>query len=260
VSKRPRRIAQPALGARVGAASAAIFSYIPARNFSQAFDQTSPSNFVRHGQKPARPTLYASILPFPDRTDMKSSVVLPFALAFAASASASDHVANGSFTTDLSGWTASGAGISFDAANGAPTAGSLRVNVPSASAGQSAVLTQCINFAPTGALDLLGSSRQQSAADATTLLRVVAYNATACSGTQLGTFGSTALSTETGTNGVWSRFGFSDATLPAAAQSFAVQIIVSFPNAGDSIDVSWDHIQFGEAGTLPVELMTFEVN
>jgi hypothetical protein len=206
------------------------------------------------------PTHYASTLAFKDRFAMKSTAVLLLALAFAGSASATDRVANGSFDTDLSGWTASGAGISFDATNGAPTAGSLHFVIANATAGQNAVLTQCIDFAATGAIDLLGSTREQAANGGTSVLRVVAYNAVGCAGTQLGTFGGAAISTENGTDGVWSRYGFLGASLPAAAQSFAVQVVVSLPDVGDSIDVSWDHIQFGEAGTLPVELMAFEVD
>jgi hypothetical protein len=192
---------------------------------------------------------------------MKTSVLFLIAVAFAVPASAMDRVANGSFDSDLSQWTASGAGISFDAASGAPTAGSLRINVPKSSPGMSDVVSQCINYVPAGPVDLLASSQQHSASlGATSIVRIVAYNAPACAGTQLGTFGGTAVSSETGTNGVWSRYGFLVASLPAAAQSFAVQIVVSFPNAGGGIDVSWDHIQFGDAGTLPVELMTFAVD
>ena len=192
---------------------------------------------------------------------MKSSVAILLALAFAGSASATDRVANGSFNTDLSAWTASGAGISFDAANGAPTAGSLHFVITNATAGQHAQLIQCIDFAPSGAVDLLGSSRVAAeSATATTQIRVDAFGATGCAGTLLGTFGGTAVSSEIGTNGIWDRFGFLAGNLPAATQSVSLQLLVGVANAGDSIDVSWDHIQFGEAGTLPVELSSWEVD
>jgi hypothetical protein len=187
------------------------------------------------------------------------SAIIVAILAFAAESHAADLVVNGSFDSDLSGWTASGAGISFDATNGAPDAGS--VHIVAANPATSTTLTQCIDITPTGNVDLLASAQPHSATGgATAVIRIAAYNATTCSGIQLGTFGGAAVSTEIGTNGIWTRYGFLVGSLPAATRSIAMQLIVSTPNAGDAIDISWDHIQFGDSGTLPVELQSFEVD
>lgn len=174
-------------------------------------------------------------------------------------AGGADLVVNGSFDTALANWTLQG-GVALDTTDGAPSAGSAHM-VVAGNAVNVASLYQCINLVPTGVVDLLGSSFTQSVSgNANTALRVDAFDAPACAGTALGTLAGAAVSTEQGTNAIWTRFGLFNVTLNPNTQSVAISAVAIAAAPGDALDVLWDHIQFGPSGTLPVELLEFHVD
>ena len=172
-----------------------------------------------------------------------------------------DVVVNGSFTTDLSGWTpttGSGGTVTLDALDGAPAAGSVRLTSPDSTA--VAFLIQCIDFTPTGPVDFKGSAFTESVAGgAVGILRLVPYDAVGCGGNVLGNFNGSVIGSEPGTNGTWTVYGFLGATISTSTQSVGISVRNFANTPGDSIDILWDHIQFGPSGTLPVELESFTV-
>ena len=172
-----------------------------------------------------------------------------------------DRVVNGSFNTDLTGWTpttGSGGTIAIDAADGAPSAGSVRLTSPDSTA--IASLFQCIDFVPTGPIDFKGDAFTESVAgNAVSILRLTPYDMPGCAGNVLGNFNASLIGSEPGTNGTWEQFGFLTATISTSTQSVGISVRNYASTPGDAIDILWDHIQFGPSGTLPVELESFAV-
>lgn len=196
---------------------------------------------------------------------MKSRIsvgVVCAAFVFAMRVHASDIVVNGSFDADLSSWVpngASGGSVTYDGADGAPTAGSAHLFEPDPTA--TAVLTQCIAFAPTGPVDLFGSTRTLSASgSAFTVLDATLYGTANCTGTSLSVLNAAVIGTEPGTGGTtWTRWGFQNATPAAGTLGVLIGVHAAAVQVGDSLDILWDHVQFGPSGTLPVELQSFVV-
>jgi hypothetical protein len=193
----------------------------------------------------------------------RASRLAAFALmTLAATTHAGDLVVNGSFDSSLLGWTIPvPTGITFDPTDGAPSAGSVHAI---ANATGSSVVTlpiyQCIDSVPTGPIDALGSMvTLSSVGSATSFLRVHAFSGVACSGAILAAYNGVVVAQEQGVSGVWTRFGVRSQTLPAGTQSVAVYAITQ-ASPGQSIDVRWDHIQYGDSGTVPVELQSFAVD
>ncbi|HKE49022.1 MAG TPA: hypothetical protein VKB52_13240 [Rhodanobacteraceae bacterium] len=186
---------------------------------------------------------------------MASVALMPMAMAHAGG----DRVVNGAFVTDLSGWSANApSGVSFDAADGAPLAGSAHLVAPAAT---TVFLSQCVAFTPAGPIDFFGSSLALAASGApSAVLRYTEYDNATCNGSVLGAFNAAVVGTESGSGGTtWTRWGLQNAPLSASTRSVLIGIYAIASQPGDALDILWDHIQFGPSGTLPVELESFTI-
>ncbi len=191
---------------------------------------------------------------------MRVSAVTGLAVALAmiaAPAPAQNLVLNPDFTSDIAQWSAigtAGASGAWLGALGSPTPGSAELT---ASGTGFFDLYQCVTMSAPGNYDFLVHMRTQSSVgDASSRAAVWFWTGATCNGTSVG---SNVATNESPLGGGWVERSVVNAPLPAGTMSVFVQLDVQSNVAGAAIDVLFDNVRFGPAGTVPVRLQRLTV-
>jgi hypothetical protein len=182
------------------------------------------------------------------------------ALSFSATARAANLVVNPDFTADITtAWTSSATGAAgsavWSSSVGSPTAGSAHLTaIASSFALPSTIsLTQCVAIAAPNSFDyIVRSFTNSSNGTSNNQARVTFFAGSSCAGTNLGTSeaGTFVLLPDT-----WLERSLTGTPLPATTVSALVEL---FADSGTALmDVNFDNVRFGIAGTVPVELQSF---
>lgn len=186
-------------------------------------------------------------------------------ILLAAPLSAQNLLTNSEFTTNLSGWTATGNGLSsYNAGVGTTALGGADLGCDF---GQSITLSQCVNVTALSLYDLTVDTHT-NAGGGSNGVQVRFFAGAGCTGTDLGVF-------PTNSNGsvpspvdgqIWTRRTRAAQAAPATSVSARVELFVSVPAQGRPpasplgdlpARVYFDHAFFGAAGT-PVTLQTID--
>ncbi len=194
----------------------------------------------------------------------KTLVALLGALVLAVPASAQNLLTNPDFTTDLSGWTATGNGTSlYLSSQGSTALGSADLG---ADQDMSITLSQCIAVTALSLYDLRTDTHTVSGAGQNGVF-VRFFSGAGCTGSDLGSLPTdTTVSVPNPVDGTsWLRRTRSSLAAPAGAVSASVQLFVSVISSkspkplggGFTAEVYFDHAFFGAAGT-PVTLQSLD--
>jgi hypothetical protein len=177
---------------------------------------------------------------------------------------AQNALTNGDFTSDLSGWTlidvATGT-TSFDGLSGSAAVGCARAILASPGAGNTIQgLAQCIDITGiTPPYDFGGRTFTNSSSGSSGLNIIVEFwTGASCTGSQVSDSPATG-GLVPGTPGDFFQWADTGVANPNSAVSVRFVAQVETNGATDTIDVSFDSLYFGPAGTTPVSLQAFTV-
>jgi hypothetical protein len=181
------------------------------------------------------------------------------ALSFSATARAANLIVNSDFPADVTtAWTSSGTGgsVVWDNVNGSPAPGSAHFIAANAGAPVSRSLTQCVAIATPNNFDYIVRTHiNSSSGSADSLARVSFFTGASCTGTFLSVLVASTLSP---VGGGWIERSLVNTPLPATTGSAFVELTAaSGSSVNDHMDINFDNVRFGIAGTVPVELQSF---
>jgi hypothetical protein len=187
------------------------------------------------------------------------------AAAFASistSASAQNLVANPGFDSDLSGWSVilgDGSWSPLDCC-GNPASGSASITAGPGPSSGSTLVSDCIGVTPGSSYDLVVQAETLAVPpdflNGSGIATVTWYdNGIPCSDILAGDAGGLFIEAGTG----WRSFG-KTFVAPATSVAAKVTLVVQGGGLSQAIDLHFDDIRFGPAGSVPVTLQSFYVD
>jgi hypothetical protein len=194
---------------------------------------------------------------------LKRSAMGLFLATAAAPAGAGNLIANPDFSADISGWsikTTGSATVTYSANSGSPAQGSIHLT---ASNGDSAQANQCVALTDS-IVDLI--ARQYAAtsiAVQTATAEITAYDQPNCAGNILGFSAFNPVPVDGYFEGTvvlgWNEISALHKNLSNLPPASALVSLYVHAGAGGSADYYFDDVRFGANGTLPVKLLSFDV-
>jgi hypothetical protein len=183
------------------------------------------------------------------------------ALSSSATARAGNLIVNSDFPADVTtAWTSLGTGgtVAWDNVNGSPLAGSAHFVAANAGAAVARSLTQCVAIAAPNNFDyIVRTVINSSSGTAVSLARVRFFGGASCTGIFLGASDANTLSP---VGGGWIERSLVNTPLPPAPPTVSALVeltAISGSSVNDHMDINFDDVRFGIAGTVAVELQSF---
>lgn len=189
--------------------------------------------------------------------------VVVISSAISLSALAGNLLSNPDFASDLSGWTpktTGGGTVTYASDAGSPALGSVHLM---ASNGDTAQLDQCIALTDSP-VDLYARFYAATSISVqTATAEVTAYDQANCAGNPLGFFAFNPVPVAGYVGGVsasgWNEISALNENISNLHPMSALVAIYVSAGAGGTADYYFDDVRFGDSGSLPVKLQSFDV-